>query len=863
MLCLTIVWPIEVCYSQELKILEETTFENSISNHDFIDLYQTYMPDDLNEKIDYNCDVNLPWYKASTDLLEWWIVIEYNGKTFEKLVPVSIYDFKEKFLKHPEYGESIRFNIDYDVEDDIEIIAGFYWSIIKDIKGNDVESLEKRIRFRQLETGDYIEHSDASITVWSELHINYGLFEKKAKNRQGNTPYQFSFQEMKNLFNLKMYKKYYQNLSEKNPFILLIETIYDKILYRKTNYLTDYKNPVTLVNENDYISVGIGYRSLEGEVIPRYVEKRFSFGRDELFSPTIFQHIVDPGSSKGQSIFELLYGFKSYKSETTDPFYDIEFSKVINPAVYLKTKFTPANGCIYSYFEESSQTNNPTSITFTSNVIKGVGEDVELTFTLDSIDDTLGKSGRWMSFDIDLFGDNELLGGNIHYKASHKFTIGVLINSPFFEEKIELCEIPKYVDISWDLDFVLIPKTLFFAHAEGFLDISMSSSIGSINLYYPKTDSSYEDKIFITIPKGLPMNTKVETAVTLNIDLTNLQNNENYIYGEIKHDCSHTIDDIQVFLPDEDLPLIKVTDIPATSEILGKLYWSNLQGYAYTWRGSDSTTLDPVELNLEYKGYRIYDILTIRNGYINTKFRVADEGYFFFDTSEGIFGNNLEVTNIDTGDSLILFVDEVSADNLQAEWDIDTSGETLRIKNIGFNGMIDTMKGLGLSIDYKGKVASLQLDWILGQTGFFQIQVNQEEDLSIDFSEFALNSTVFQIDGGITLSDLISFDMEWQLKQGKEGDSGNVDPGFFSINKYNDQSMIKEFNFYMTYQNQYGVNIEFDNLRLFLDFEWWKGDRLLPYIWLDYEVNVEDFDIDLLWTNAEGMTQWYQNVEDW
>ena len=38
-------------------------------------------------------------YKLNAQLLEWWIVVEYNGQIYEKLLPVSIYDFKEKFLK--------------------------------------------------------------------------------------------------------------------------------------------------------------------------------------------------------------------------------------------------------------------------------------------------------------------------------------------------------------------------------------------------------------------------------------------------------------------------------------------------------------------------------------------------------------------------------------------------------------------------------------------------------------------------------------------------------------------------------------------------------------------------------------------
>ena len=105
--------------------------------------------------------------------------------------------------------------------------------------------------------------------------------------------------------------------------------------------------------------------------------------------------------------------------------------------------------------------------------------------------------------------------------------------------------------------------------------------------------------------------------------------------------------------------------------------------------------------------------------------------------------------------------------------------------------------------------------------------------------------------------------MEWQLKQGEGTDTGSISPGYFSINKNNAQSMILSFDFMLTYQNRYGISVTFDNLQFYLNCEWWKGGRILPYIWLDYEVSANDFDVDLLWTNTDGETQWYEHVEDW
>jgi len=57
--------------------------------------------------------IDIPWMTSNSDsLLEWWVRLEYNGQTFDKQVDISIDDFSEKFLKHPEYGEILNFNID-------------------------------------------------------------------------------------------------------------------------------------------------------------------------------------------------------------------------------------------------------------------------------------------------------------------------------------------------------------------------------------------------------------------------------------------------------------------------------------------------------------------------------------------------------------------------------------------------------------------------------------------------------------------------------------------------------------------------------------------------------------------------------
>ena len=430
-------------------------------------------------------DIFLPWISQQTSILEWWIQIEYNDETFQKKVPVSITDFDEKFLKHPEYGEKITFNIDDDAEEDLEVIAGFYWSIIKDEQGRDVKSLEKRIRVRQLESGNYISNQTAEFQVWSELHVNYGLIKKQ--------PYIYAFSS-----NLQNRIQSISNLFDKLKQIInqfsLIEIINNRCSTEKNEHQVQ-------LEDTDHFRVGTGYRSPIGEDIPRYAEKRFAIAREQLFSPSLFQHQMDPGSSEGKGPFEVLYGFKAYKQGSQNPSYDIEFSIQFNPAFSLKTKFIASKGQICYHFDESSQQQAKTAVTFTSNILSGVAEDVELMLSFDEIDETLGQSGRWMTFDIDLIGDQNPIGGKFHYGASHIFDIDILVNSPLFEEKIEFSHIPKSIDMSWDLNFSLIPKPILYANAQGFVNLSMSSSLGTIKIYYPKINQKDPDQLFLHVPK--------------------------------------------------------------------------------------------------------------------------------------------------------------------------------------------------------------------------------------------------------------------------------------------------------------------------------------------------------------------------
>ena len=126
----------------------------------------------------------------------------------------------------------------------------------------------------------------------------------------------------------------------------------------------------TLVADDDYFAVGVGYRTAPGDRIPQYVEKRFAFAKDNIFSPAIFQQIMKTEPS-GVDPLELLYGFQAYNGRTKTLKYDIAFSVQFSPFVTLTTQFIPLGGYIYYHFDTDSQHDSQTKITYSSDIHVG------------------------------------------------------------------------------------------------------------------------------------------------------------------------------------------------------------------------------------------------------------------------------------------------------------------------------------------------------------------------------------------------------------------------------------------------------------------------------------------------------------
>jgi hypothetical protein len=846
----------------------------------------------------------LPASAHTGEIFGWWIRLVYNGQTFEKKLDISITDFTDKFLKHPEYGEHLKFNIDSDPEDDVEVIVGFYWSVIGDVNTQkDLASLETRVRVRQLPKSAHsseggIEDIDGNLEVWSELHVNLGLIKNKGKGKSLiNSSLDFIMNLIDKIFNNKKTSTFFTNLRY---------TI-NKLIQNKN--IDKEPSTSALSSSNDYFSIGAGYRSPEGQKIPMLMEKKFSFAKDlnwnplSIFNPTIFQHKMDPGS---EDPVELLYGFQSYKDGEVTPTYDIAFSVEFEPAVYMETKFVPTGGFVYYYFDQKSKKSSQTRVTFSSSILEGNGEDVPgLSLIFDKIDSYLARRGRWMCFDLDLKG--------FQYKASNEFDIGLEVIVPdAFEEKVELKQIPKNVNFEWglDIDLKLLPN-LFDVTFGGYLELDMSSKLGEVTIYYPKTDTespesrfiqvkdipSYQrlsaetslcmdnrslfkvdvggyvdltmsselnrvtmfypkasptdpEYVFIDVPEGIPRKTRIGADARLYVDINNLQNPNNNVYGRVYHDCSSNLDVIQMFFPGLEIPVVEITDIPADSLAEAGVHWNQLKGFGYASRGYIGG-IDPIKLYLEYGGITLNNTLEIREGYISTNFKIGESGYFFFDTSRKMFSNKFSFESQDTGDALALTVDEVSADRLKANWNIDTSGEELKINKLTFGGIVDTITNLHFDLDYKGKVASLELDWALGDDGKILVDFVQDEPIRLDF-DMSNDTTNYDLRGFVELPANPHFDMDWKWWQGKS----STDPGYFKINEHTTQKSIEDINLYFTYQDTWGAEVNLANAGIYVCVEWYWYNLFL-YIWPVIQI-YGDLDLHLL---LDG--DWYYNIEDW
>jgi hypothetical protein len=337
---------------------------------------------------------------------------------------------------------------------------------------------------------------------------------------------------------------------------------------------------------------------------------------------------------------------------------------------------------------------------------------------------------------------------------------------------------------------------------------------------------------------------EISAEATLNIDLNDFSNPDNYIYGKVARESNSNFGEIGFYLPNMEIPIVKVSDIPANAFAKGQFYWSKLEGHGRAERTSSGNP-DPISFYMEFDKITLSNVLQIGDGHIQTDFHINQNGYFNFDTSSDILGNTFEVTNEETQNSLGITVDTVSADDFRSAWAIDASGEQLVVDDLELSGRLRIFKNFGIDIALDGKAVDFAGTWDAGDEGGFEVDFYQDEPTTIDI-DLSNISDDFDLYGAVTVSDEIHFDISW--KWGEEG--------LFYINDDTNEANILSIDLYATYQDQFGIDIQITDVSLYFHLDWEKDpDWWRPYWWLEYDVGGDIDHIDLLWYGT-----WYSIV---
>jgi hypothetical protein len=841
---------------------------------------------------------------GGSDIFGLWINIVYNGQSFQQQVPINPQTIQGK-LTDPKYRTPIYFDVDGDSDYDIETGFGFFRYGIDEIMadGSTRNHPAWATAFDFMQIGDGVDDQLGDLVVWQEFHVNLDILVTRSSDRSSSTIFSKILERIKpGYFLSELIERLIERVSRFN----LLQNLFDRFQDRyedEEEYSKEYDFGAT-VADRDYLVTRVGWRSPAGEKIPIRYEKKFAIGKDNIFRPLIFQKEMNPYDIISIAPNDVMFGFQVFREGMTSPTYDVNFTVNFDPAVYTVAQFIPREGKVTYYYHDVGP-GNPLDITFSSNILKGGDQDEEkegtlsLTLHIDTPTAVAGE-GKWMSFEPEIILDGSPLGGKLIYAASHKFEVGLIANSPRFEEKVELKGIPKSIVFKWGIDveitiaqdeiveagvegyvgldmssdfddiIVYYPKSdpeapdvtcfrvsdipssrelragaslsldngsLLKLDIGGFVSHDMSSSLGDITLFWPKADPYDPDMPMFHVPGGSFSNHgKISAEASLNIDLDDFSNPDNYISGKIARESSSNFGEIGFYLPNIEIPIVKVSDIPANAYAQGRFLWNKLEGHGRAERTSTGGA-DPISFYMEFDEITLSNVLEIGDGHIQTDFLINKNGYFNFDTSSDILGNTFEVKNELTDNSLGISVDTVSADDFKSAWAIDASGEQLIVDDLELSGRLKIFENFGIDISLDGKNAEFSGTWDAGDEGGFEIDFYQEDPTTINM-DLSNVSDSFDLYGAVTVSDQIHFDISW--KWGEEG--------HFYINDNTNDANILLIELYVTYQDQFGVDIKITDVSLYFHLDWIKDpDWWRPYWWLEYNVGGNIDHIDLLW----------------
>jgi hypothetical protein len=833
-----------------------------------------------------------------------WVNVVYKGQSFQKQVSISPQMIRGK-LSDPKYRTPIMFDVDGDLLAELETGFGFFKYGIDEIMpdGGTKNHPAWATAFDFMQIGDCLDDQTAELEVWQEFHVNLDVLNSRTRS---TTPHVGG-----------VVKILLEKISQRFSSFVLLKNFVDRLLnnQQKDSVATQTGGGNPLSSDSDYIVTRIGYRSPQGQKIPVRFEKNFAISKENIFSPMIFQHEMNPYDVVGTASNDVMFGFQAFKKGSTEPAFNVEFCMNFTPACYVITQLIPMSGKTVFYYHSASS--DPTEITFSSNLLKGGSTSEEenstfsLTLSFDSLPSDLIGPGKYMAFDLNMIGDQNPIGGSFNYFASNQFDVGVKLSSPWFEQNVKLKKIPSSAQFKWDLDTdidvvqgkllyvetigyasltmnsdlgeikILYPKadpnkkdvtwfsvkdipssrtleagakldinngTMLQIDAQGYVEHDLSSSIGDITIYYPKPDPQVDpDMVFFQIPKGSFSNfgrTSIQGTLYVDPDPDNFfVNPNNYFYAKAERTVNSDFGSANFYLPNVDAPLLKIFNIPGNAYGMGQFWWNQLKGHMHAERSSATGEKDPVKLTLTFDQLELSNQLGIGNGFIDLEGKIAQNGYFKFDTANDLLDNSFTISNLASGSSLSISAGSIAADNFVADWDLNSSGQQLKVDDLDLSGSLNLFENFNVNIALSGKHTNFVGTWSVGESGGFQIDLFQTEPTRLDFN-LDENLANFDFNGYVIISQNIHFDVSWNWKQG----ASSQDYGFFTINDNTNTANILAIQLNASYNDRFGADIRIVNASLYFKLKWYKEPgQWLPHPWLEYYVGGTIDHVYLLW----------------
>jgi len=834
-----------------------------------------------------------------------WINVIYKGQSFQKQVSITPQMIRGK-LSDPKYRTPIKFDVDGDLLAEIETGFGFFKYGIDEIMpdGRTKNHPAWATAFDFMQIGDCLDDQTAELEVWQEFHINLDVLVSRSKVVSQNLVSiirilleRFS-QKLSGFILLNKFVDRLVNNLPKEPVETEPENNIGTLAAEKDYIVTrvGYRSPagqkIPVKFEKNF---AVGKNNIFRPVIFQHEMNPTDIigtaSNDVLFGFQVFK----------KGLTAPVFNIEFCMNFTPACYVITQMIPISGKTLfyYHSASSDPTEITFSSNLLKGGSTAEEENSTFS------------LTLSLDNMPNELIGPGKYMAFDLNMIGDLNPIGGNFVYFASHQFNVGIKLSSPWFEQNIKLKKIPSAAEFKWDLDTdihisqnkllfvetvgyasltmnsnleevkILYPKvdpnkkdvtwisvknipssrkieagalleivngSMLQIDARGYAQHDLSSSLGDINIYYPKPDPDNDpDAVFFQIPSGSFANhgrTSIEGTVYVDPDPDNFFiNPNNYFYAKAERTASSDFGEANFYLPNMAAPLLKIFNIPGNAYGLGQFWWNELEGHLRAQRSSSSGLKDPIKLTLAFDDLQVSNQLRIGNGFIDLQGKIAEDGYFRFDTADDLLDNAFEISNLASGTSLSIAAGSIAADDFSADWNLDTTGPQLKIEDLDLSGSLSLFENFNINIALTGKNTHLTGTWSVGEQGGFEIDLFQAEPAQLNFD---LDEAIedFKFHGFVVISQNIHFDVSWTWQQG----ASSTDYGFFTINDNTNTANILAIQLNATYKDRFGADIKIVDASLYFKLKWYREPgHWIPHAWLEYYVGGTIDHVYLLW----------------